>query len=156
MNFTLDTHSHSGGVEAIPQSLVVEVVQAVESLTLADRELTPPLLRSGILSALYRRGWPSRVRVDPISQVTIPSLKDSIGLCAQMGNMSRLYADLLKLQYCYLRRGMRGAIFLVMKRRTAVRLGKNLAQYERLVSELDLFREIVTLPLLVLGVEAKK
>ncbi len=74
----------------------------------------------------------------------------------QMGNMSRLYADLLKLQYCYLRRGMRGAIFLVMKRRTAVRLGKNLAQYERLVSELDLFREIVTLPLLVLGVEAKK
>jgi hypothetical protein len=69
----------------------------------------------------------------------------------QSGNMSRMYADLLKLQTLYHRQTIKAAIVIVAARSAARQLSYNLANFERLASELVIFENTITVPLLIFG-----
>ena len=72
--------------------------------------------------------------------MTITSAKDDIGLCLQTGNMSRMYADLMKLQTMYLNNTIKAAAIIVPSQETAKLLGDNIAQAKRLERELAIFK----------------
>ncbi len=64
-----------------------------------------------------------------------------------------MYADLLKLQLLFSRKKIAGAILLLYSKVSARELGENLAHFDRLTRELELFKEIITVPALVFGLE---
>ena len=67
--------------------------------------------------------------------------------------MSRMYADLLKLQAVYLRGSIDSAIFILPEDACAKLLGDNVANCERLRRELAIFDRAITVPLAIIGIE---
>jgi hypothetical protein len=67
--------------------------------------------------------------------------------------MSRFYADLLKLQYLFQKGVISKAIYLLPSKHNAKIIGGNVAHYERMTKELQLFNDIITLPIYIIGID---
>jgi hypothetical protein len=67
----------------------------------------------------------------------------------QTGNMSRMYADLLKLQHMFLSNTIKVGAMIVPSHAAAKNLGDNIANADRLMRELDIFRKVIHMPLVV-------
>ena len=67
--------------------------------------------------------------------------------------MSRFYADLLKLQYLFQKGIISKALYLLPSKHNAKIIGSNVANYERMTKELQLFNNIITIPIFVIGID---
>lgn len=110
-------------------------------------------LRDGVLSVLMAQGWSKKISISNTTKISITSIKNRCGLCLQTGNMARFYADFLKLQYLFNQGQIDRALLLTLTRSVAVEVGSNLANYERVTQELNLFGDIISVPMLVIGME---
>lgn len=128
-----------------------EVASVVEALRQIDIRFDTKLRRT-ILDILYTQGWSSQVKLTYDSGISITATNNNFGLCLQTGNMSRFYADLLKLQYLFLKKTISAAIYIVPTKRSAKLMGSNLVNFERLTEELALFSDIITIPIFVIGI----
>jgi hypothetical protein len=129
---------------------VLEVVDGV------DLEITPGVskkIREKILEGLKKKGWSSHVKLSSVSKINITAMYSRCALCLQTGNMGRFYADLLKLQYLFKKKLVDSAIFIVPTKRMAQIIGGNVANFDRLVDELRLFEDIITIPMVVIGLD---
>jgi Restriction endonuclease BglII len=126
------------------------------SLKCADLDIRPrsaPNLRSNILRRLRELGWTNRVQVAAKSKISITGVNAGVGLCLQLGNMARFYADLLKLQVLFLDHKIKSAIYILPTRSAARILGQNIAHSDRMSQELELYRKIVTIPIVIVEIE---
>ncbi len=146
-------YEHRGAVAALSAPSVESVRQVIASTEITKRERSTPKVRARILDGLHRDGWPDETKLDPKSGMTITGVRDGVGLCFQTGNMGRMYADLLKLQLLFARKKITGSIILVYSNASARELGQNLANFDRLTRELEIFTEVITVPTLVFGLE---
>jgi hypothetical protein len=69
------------------------------------------------------------------------------------GNMSRMYADLLKLQKLYLEGAITAGAFILPTSKASRDLGDNVANADRLAVELTIFRRVVHMPIAVFSFE---
>ena len=148
--------SHRFGEQVIETSLLNEVIVAVNECPHDPGPGKSSPVRDHILEALSKSGWSDELDVDCQSAFTITSIKGRIGLCLQTGNMSRMYADLLKLQTIYLRGLIEAAIMLLPTTEAAQSFGSNIANQERLMRELAIFERVITVPMLVVGIKGGK
>jgi hypothetical protein len=146
------THSHNGGGSGPSQKLAEGVLDVVKSLEITLGEKIAPRLRTEVLNRLRKCGWSNAVQIRAKMKLTITATHGQVGLCFQTGNVSRLYADMLKLQATFLAGKIDHAIIVVPTRTAARTMGRNIASYERLVSELGVFRAIITMPIVVVGI----
>ncbi len=151
MNFV--TYDHNGGASALSHACVESVREIIRRLTLAKPDRTTNKVRARILDDLHHAGWSDETKLDPSSRITVTSVRESVGMCLQTGNMGRMYADLLKLQLLFSRNKIDGAIIMLYSKATAREMGQNLANFDRLTRELDIFGEVITMPALVCGLE---
>jgi hypothetical protein len=149
MNYTIYGHHH-GEIE-VPEALRLEVLAALDQCSVPVVRGNAPVIRDSILQRLMASGWPPEVEIDPSSKISITSVKGAIGLCLQTGNMSRMYADLLKLQTLYLRESTTASILILPKSDAAKELGENIASFDRLLRELPIFARTITVPIMVVG-----
>jgi len=109
-------------------------------------------LRSRILADLQLFGWSDRVRINARRGLTLTAMYGKTALCLQTGNMARFYADLLKLQAQYLDGKLTSAIYILPLKNGAKLMGENLANFERLTSELqEMFTKVITIPIIIIG-----
>lgn len=99
---------------------------------------------------LNRLGWADSVKIEP-TNLTINFIKSRVGLCIQLGNVARTYADLLKMQILYDRKIIDVGVIAVPVRYVSKEMGSNLAQYERLEEEVKIFDKIIKAPLIIIG-----
>jgi hypothetical protein len=86
------------------------------------------------------------------SGISIASQKNRVGLGIQTaGNMSRMYADLIKLQQMYLNDTICVGVLIMPTAIAARQLGDNLANSDRLESELTIFRKVIHMPLMIIS-----
>lgn len=97
-----------------------------------------------------RKGWADKVKVGK-SNISINFLKSKTGVCFQIGNVARTYADILKLMYLYDNGIIDVGVIYVPHKIESKLMGKNYAQFDRLASELNLFLNTVNIPILVIG-----
>lgn len=69
----------------------------------------------------------------------------------QTGNVSRVYADLMKLQTLFVNGRIKAGIIIVATTDCARQYTCNAATYERLVRELEIFSQVITMPLVIVG-----
>ena len=120
--------------------------------------LPPTEIRKGILESLGDIGCSSSVKIDKNLNITISSIKNSCGICVQFGNISRYYADILKLQYLYKNSKINLGIIVVPKKELTLnfyRSGGNLSSFERIIKEMDVLKNIITIPLAIVGVKER-
>lgn len=151
----LSTFDYRNANAIIPKTIVGELRNVLEA-AVPGSELSSRRFRHKLSKALTGLGWSDSIRVNPGSKISITSVRDGIGLCVQTGNVSRFYADLLKLETLYKKRAVRAAIYLLPQKKWATAMGSNLANFERFVEELGIFSESISVPILVVGFSGDK
>ena len=131
-------YDHRSGLKVVPNDIVADVKNIIWNINPALSKKTVSSLKESVRERLEKEGWTGEYRLDATSRITISSYLRGVGLCFQTGNVGRIYADLLKLQTLY----TKGNI---------IELGSNMANYERLIRELPIFSQVITMPLVVIG-----
>ena len=145
-------YSHRNGIEVLPNSMLEDILQIFPAINIPTSNLQAPRIRNCIEEGLYRKSWSDKILLDKKSKISITSMKDHIGLCLQTGNVSRTYADLLKLQALFVRGSIQCGIIIVPTGDAARKMAQNMASYERLVYEVStVFPQVITMPLVVIG-----
>jgi hypothetical protein len=148
------THDHREAVKSLPAESVESLERLLSSIDIAKKDRKTRFIRNTVLGKLHDIGWSDEARLDPLSSITITSVRENVGLCFQTGNMARIYADLLKLQLLFSREKIVGAIFIIFTRLTASELGDNIANFDRLTKELEIFYQVISVPIFTIGLEA--
>ncbi len=95
------------------------------------------------------------VRVHSDSNIKINAIKNGVALTLQTGNITRAFYDLLKFEVMYRANRIDSAVLIVPSRNAARELGSNIANFQRVTAELKLFRDVITVPCTVLGVDER-
>lgn len=148
-------YDHRNGSKVVPDNIVNEIKNVLSSILPELEKNTVKALKNSIWDKMIQNGWAGEYRLDSDSQITISSYLQGIGLCFQTGNVGRLYADLLKLQTLYVKGKIVAGIIMVPGLEMAKILGSNLANYDRLVRELPIFSQVITMPIVVVGFETE-
>lgn len=148
-------YDHRNGSKVVPDNIVNEIKNVLSSILPELEKNTVKALKNSIWDKMIQNGWAGEYRLDSDSQITISSYLQGIGLCFQTGNVGRLYADLLKLQTLYVKGKIVAGIIMVPGLKMAKILGSNLANYDRLVRELPIFSQVITMPIVVVGFETE-
>ncbi len=117
-------HSHLEGDEKLPNQEKTEILKALGQCETPVIRGRARELRDEILRRLLKCGWSGKVQVAHGSRITIASQKNKVGLCMQTGgNMSRMYADLIKLQQLYLDNIIDVGVFILPTAPAAKKMG---------------------------------
>ncbi len=142
---------YKSGLNVVSKQQLQEVCNVMSTINPRVRKNTVTEIRDEIISELDKEGWSGEYRLDVTSKITISSYQNEIGLCLQTGNVSRIYADLLKLQSLYLKGNIKAGIIILPQKELAIKLASNMASYERLLGELPIFSQVIYMPLVIIG-----
>lgn len=149
-------YEHRSGLKVIPEETVAHIATIIQNINPALTKNAVASIKESIRCELEKDGWSGEYRLDTSSKITISSYLKGIGMCFQTGNVGRIYADLLKLQTLYTKGKIIAGIILIPQQNTAKKLGSNMANYERLVRELPIFSQVITMPIVVVGFDGKE
>ncbi len=150
----ITAYEHQGGFAALSVTLRQEIENAVATCAIAPARGAASRIGDAIMATLNKDGWSGEVALaGRASKISITSMKQETGLCMQTGNMSRLYADLLKMQHMFLSNTIKVGAMVVPSHAAAKSLGDNIANSDRLTRELDIFRKVIHMPVVVFAFE---
>jgi len=147
-----DTYSHLFAEDKLnlKNNLYLEIQEILTDNSLNFGDKRPNEIKIAINSKFNRKGWADKIKVGN-SRLTINFLKNKVGVCFQLGNVARTYADILKLAQLGKRNVIEIGIIIVPHKIESKLLGANYAQYDRLSTEIKHFGDIINLPILVIG-----
>lgn len=145
-------YNHHNGLERTKEKegLYSEIEFILSESNLIFGVTSPREIKRVIGDRFNNKGWADKVKIGN-SNLTISFLKTSIGICFQIGNVARTYADILKL--CQLNKMgvIEVGIIIVPHKIESKKMGTNYAQFDRLENELIQFKDIVSIPILLVG-----
>jgi len=127
-------YSHCKGTEVLSKEIILSVDKVLNETSFTFGEKCGRRLRNLISEKLHANGWSNSTKINQESNISITSMKKGVALCMQTGNMSRFYADLLKLQLLFTKGKAIGAIYIIPTKVTAEKMGSNIANYTRFVA----------------------
>jgi len=147
-----DQYDHLNAFKLIQdRNLYPELVQIVNNPNLVFGKKTPSEIKKMIEENFNNKGWADKVKI-ATSNLTINFIKDGVGVCFQIGgNVARTYADILKLMLLHNKGRIEIGVIFVPSDEISKTLGKNYARYNRLERELMLYKDIITVPILAIG-----
>ena len=148
----LEIYSHCNGEHIVNKEIKETLLKVLKDINFEIKEGCANELRKIILSKLKDVGWSDNFMLDANSQISLTSSIANHVLCFQTGNMSRFYADLLKIQYVYKNDKTKAAIYIIPSKGAARIMGSNIANFDRFTFELKLFKEIISVPTIVIGI----
>lgn len=150
MKFT--KHFFNSGEKVVSKNISDIVEKALTEVNNPIKYREASSIRNSILDLLYHEGWSKQVRIHAKHGITLTSKYRKTALCLQTGNMARFYADLIKLQSQYIDNKISSSIYILPTADTSRILGSNMANYERLTSELeDIYNRVITVPMIIYG-----
>ena len=145
--------SNNEGLKNIDTIVINQIDIIFSNLSMEIKKYAVSKINNEVSLRLKEFGWSDAVRIAERSKITITSIKEQIGLCMQTGNVSRIYADLLKLQSLFAKGTIRSAIVIVPTGKAARKFGRNIVSFERLCRELLIFAQVITLPIVIIAFE---
>lgn len=150
------TLAHCAGDKVLPKEQRKDIENAIKATDVAPNKGAAPKIRTQFLASLKRSGWTNKLTVATGSGMTISASRGAVGLCLQTGNMSRMYADLMKLQTLYLDGAINSAAIVLPSSMVAKSLGSNIAASDRLERELKIFRKAYHVPTIIYALEVSE
>ncbi len=108
-------------------------------------------IRAYLRNELILGGWSNETNLSIDTDLTISAKKDRFAIQIQTGNICRAPYDFLKLQYLYLEGDIQASALIVPSKQAAKKIGSNIAHFERLKKELQLFKKIITVPMVLIS-----
>ena len=151
----VDEYSHHHGLEAlVEKGLDVEVRRLVNIQEIEMSRRSTRVINNGVEKQMSDKGWALSMRVQANYKLAINGYKNRVGLTVQTGNIVRAFYDLMKFEVMYKNDRIDVAVLVVPTAGAARVLGSNIANFTRVTNELKLFRHIITVPCLVLGIDS--
>jgi hypothetical protein len=144
---------HNGETEWQKRELFEWLTDVFEQPSLEVNKGSSTLIRTHIREQFDQEGWSGEVRIDPNFDLTIFSIKDDLAFQVQTGNISRALYDLMKLQYLFVAKKIEAGALAVPSSIGATRMGSNIANFNRIMNELNLFNRVISVPLLLVSFE---
>ena len=144
-------YSHAGGDAIVPPAFVDELLSIIKECDMRLGKYQIAVFKKHFLAEIHKKGWSDQYSLNRSSKITITSVKGKTGLCIQTGNMSRMYADLLKLQASYSQKIIDSGILILPVGACAKLVGDNIASYDRMIREMPIFDRVITMPLVIIG-----
>lgn len=149
----INKYDHRCGSKVVPQDILEKTVAVFAEYQNRIKKSNVAIVKPDLKDKLMLEGWSDEYRLNVDSRITITSFQQNIGLCFQTGNVGRVYADLLKLQTLFVKGNIVAGVLIVPKKNMVTVFGSNSANYERVVKELPIFEQVITMPLVVVGFE---
>lgn len=150
-------YSHRLGSESLDEKgLAAEIrgLVALPSIRLVQGAATK--INQSFETKLTNAGWAIDVNVDPQFKIKVNAVKERVAVTLQTGNITRAFYDLLKFQVMYMANRIDSAVLILPSWHAARALGSNIANFQRVTNELNLFHHVFTVPCLVLAVDESK
>jgi hypothetical protein len=109
-------------------------------------------LREELRERLLDDGWVSEIRLGN-SNLRLGYKRGEIGLCIQLGNVCRFHSDLLKFAYLYRAGVISSGVFVVPSDDYSRELGSNHASFSKCERDIELFQEVVGMPILLMDID---
>lgn len=148
--FTDETH-HNAGIEWKNRMLIKWIKGVFDAPMIRIERQCSSKIRQHVETRLINDGWALNVDVVQHHRLKIFAQKDDIAFQLQTGNMSRAPYDLLKLQYLFQKERINVAAIGLPTLNASKLIGDNIANADRIVRELKLFNQVITVPILVLA-----
>lgn len=113
------------------------------------------LMRKHWDDMFLRDGWVRGLAVGS-GRLSIGYSRGQIGLCIQLGNTSRVYADLLKLETLYRCKAMDTAVLVVPSDEYSRSLGTNYAMFSRAELDINDFAPTITVPIVLVSIDNRR
>lgn len=136
--------------EQPPEDLFLVIERQLASIGVLSE--APSITKKAISGTFLEEGWVENFKL-PESNLYVSFKKDRVACCVQLGNVARVYADLLKLQNLYDRDVVDTAVLLVPSDELSRRFGANHASFGRTVRDLETLSKSLTCPILVMSLE---
>ena len=152
-----DIYDHRNGARSVALAERLGVENLIDGIRPPEGKLSPKDVTGRIREGLTELGWSGTVTVGRGTKITITAERGDVGLAMQFGNISRIYADLLKVQTLYIEGKIASAIIIVPHNTLLQRLRHSVGldsrcSFVRVIRELPVFAKVITLPILVYGV----
>lgn len=141
----------------LPNAHAKEIKSRIEGIIfpIPSVDNSPQALRAFWNARFMADGWAKNYAL-PNSNLTISYCAGEVGVCVQLGNISRLYADLLKLELLYKLGRIRLGVLVVPTDDYAVSLGSNYTSLSRASRDIKTLEQALGLPLLLMSVDADR
>lgn len=150
----IEAYSHNNGeFEWTRRDLFEWLTDVFEAPSIKIEKGCTTKVREHIRSQFDLQGWSGEVKIDSSTELTVFSIKDDLAFQIQTGNISRAPYDLLKIQYLYTAKKIEAAALAVPSSLAATRIGSNIANFNRIMTELRLFNRVISVPLLLISFE---
>jgi len=134
----------------LKKDIWIEIESILNEPNLKFKKNSSRKIKTEINRKFNEKGYSDRIRILN-TRLTISFIKSKVGICFQIGNVARTYADILKLSYLINNRLIDVGVIIVPMSEESKLLGTNYAKYERLFDELKLFKDVIKLPILLIG-----
>jgi hypothetical protein len=150
----IGVHNHHNGVaEWEKRELYEWLTDVFEVPQIQLQRRCTPDIRAHVAKEFEKEGWALDVKLDQDIGLTVFAMKDDVAFQLQTGNMSRAPYDLLKLEYLYRDGRIKCAALALPTRDGANAIGDNIANADRLANELELFRLVISVPIMLIAFE---
>ena len=145
-------YEHNGAIKTLESRLpLADIKNIVEAQNIKFGKDNPKHIKEIISERFNKEGWADRVKVVPNANLTISFMKNRVGVCFQLGNVARMYADLLKLEEMGQDRKIDVGVIILPDALKLAKLGANYVRFDRLAKELQIYAKIFKLPILLLS-----
>lgn len=110
-------------------------------------------VRDHVKQELAGEGWAYDVKIAQNSDLSVFGMKEDLAFHLQTGNISRAAYDLLKLQYLFTSRRVEAAALALPTKAAGLKIGSNIANFERVMGELLLFDRTISIPIFLIAFE---
>ncbi|MDQ0884999.1 hypothetical protein QFZ81_000087 [Paenibacillus sp. V4I9] len=149
-----EVYSHNNGRHFIEKIGLFEEIESIFKLPDVGMKKGAAVTINELVKVnLNIKGWVLDPSVHPDFNLNINAMKNKVGLTVQTGNITRAFYDLLKFQAMYLNKKIEIGVLVVPTSGAARALGSNIANFLRVTKEIILFKDIITIPTIILGID---
>jgi Restriction endonuclease BglII. len=149
----IDAYYHSTAESLFkPRAEIIrEITDALTSCPYIFGKSSPTQIKRYVANRLNSQGWTDKVRVSHKIRTTVNFMKSDVAFALQLGNVARTYADLLKIAYLENKGVICLGVIALPSKKESTYLGTNYAKFERFRDELDVYANIIKVPLYVIA-----
>lgn len=148
----VDEFSHRFGTEALGAKDLLDFVRKTCAADIRIEKGAGPAINEHFRAALSLSGWALDARVHPAYNLDVNALRDGTALTVQTGNITRAFYDLMKFQAMHIHGRADSAVLVLPTSAAASAIGSNVANFERVTSELRLFSNIIFIPVHLIAI----
>jgi len=138
------------GVEK--NSTIETIIKELKELEFVPQTNNSKFLKERLEYIFEQKGWIKKVKIDPRSNLTIQYLDSNTAIMYYFSNKARCFLDFIKIQHLFNSKKIHRAVYVVFRNVAAVKVASNLATYEKICNDLEIFNKIFTCPILLIGI----